>query len=119
MSEVADYLASLDDTATRAAVEHVYELARREVPDATEGRSYGMAALRYRGRPLVASVATKNHLSVFPFSPPVVDAVASELEGFDMSKGTIRFTTASPIPDGVLKRIVTLRRDEIDAALDR
>ena len=119
MSEVADYLASIEDAQARTAIEHVYEVARRQVPGATEGRSYGLAALRYRGRPLVAATVAKDHLSVFPFSPPVVEAVAGDLDGFDLSKGTIRFTIDSAIPDAVLERIVGLRRDEIDAALDR
>jgi hypothetical protein len=36
-----------------------------------------------------------------------------------MSKGTIRFSAESPIPDQTLTRVVTLRRDEIDATARR
>jgi len=58
-------------------------------------------------------VAAAKHLSVFPFSPAVIDAVASRLEGYSLSKGTIRFTPDHPLPDDVLEDIVRLRRAEI------
>jgi uncharacterized protein YdhG (YjbR/CyaY superfamily) len=48
-----------------------------------------------------------------------VDAVSSELGGYSFSKGTIRFTADHPLPDGLVDRIVALRRDEIDAASAR
>jgi len=43
-------------------------------PSATEGVSYGMPALRYRGRPLVAVATTKTGYSLYPFSPAEIDA---------------------------------------------
>jgi uncharacterized protein YdhG (YjbR/CyaY superfamily) len=38
---------------------------------------YGMAALKYRQKPLLGFVAAKHHLSIFPFSPRVADAGAT------------------------------------------
>jgi uncharacterized protein YdhG (YjbR/CyaY superfamily) len=61
----------------------------------------------------LAGLGPAQHLSVFPFSPAVVEAVAADLEGFSLSKGTIRFTVDRPIPDGVLERVVRLRRAEL------
>ncbi len=72
-----------------------------------------MAALRYRGKPLLGFLAAKQHLSIFPFSTEVVDGVRDRLLGFDLSKGTIRFTVESPVPDDVLRDIVRLRAQEI------
>jgi uncharacterized protein YdhG (YjbR/CyaY superfamily) len=112
MSEVDDYLAGLAD-GPRAALERVRNLALAEVPEAEQGRSYGMPALKYRGRPLIGFVAAKDHLSVFPFSPTVVDAVRADLTGYSLSKGTIRFTVGTPIPDPVLRELVRLRVAEI------
>ena len=118
MGELTDYLAGLDEPA-RGILTRIVDRVRELVPDAEEGSSYGMAALRYRGRPLFAAVETKAHLSVFPFSPAVVDGVAPLLEGYSLSKGTIRFTPELPLPPQVLDRMVELRRAEIDAALSR
>jgi uncharacterized protein YdhG (YjbR/CyaY superfamily) len=43
----------------------------------------------------------------------VVTAVAGDLAGFSLSKGTIRFTPERPVPDPVIERIVGLRLAEI------
>ena len=113
MGAVSDYLATLDP-ADRAAFTRVRDLALTEAPEATEGTSYGMAALLLGGRPLLGMRAAKGHLSVFPFSPEVVAAVAGRLAGAALSKGTVRFTAADPLPEDVLRDLVRLRRAEIE-----
>lgn len=118
MGEFTEYIASLDG-ATQDAVEHVRVRALLLVPDAEEGVSYGMAALRYRGSPLVAARATTQHIGLYPFSPPAIEALAPDLAGFSTSKGTVRFTPERPLPDDVLDRIILFRRDEIDAMRTR
>ena len=114
MGTTGDYLAGLAPE-QRAALQRVVDVAVRAAPDAEEGTSYGMPALRLGGRPLLGFTAAAKHLSVFPFSPAVVEAVAADLEGFSLSKGTIRFTVDRPVPDAVVERLVHLRRAELDA----
>lgn len=109
---VDDYLGGLD-AADRAAFEHIRDLVLELVPDAEQGTSYGMAALRYRQKPLLGFRAGKQHLSIFPFSSDVVDAVSERLTDHELSKGTVRFTAAEPLPDEVVRNIVRLRVDEI------
>ncbi|MFD7312173.1 iron chaperone [Promicromonospora sp. NPDC059942] len=118
MGEFTEYIAGLDGPA-KDAVEHVRARALELVPDAEEGMSYGMAALRYRGSPLVSARATAKHIGLYPFSPPAIDALAPDLTGFSTSKGTVRFTPDQPLPDDVLDRLVLFRRDEIDAMRSR
>jgi uncharacterized protein YdhG (YjbR/CyaY superfamily) len=118
MGDVTDYIATLDG-AERAAVEHVIARARHLVPDADEGRSYAMPALRYRGSPLLSVQATKTHIGLYPFSPAAIDSLAADLSAFDRSKGTVRFQPDHPLPDDVLDRLVLARRDEIDAKARR
>ncbi len=104
---------SLDVPAKRdwgPSTKHVIDVARAVVPEAVEGMSYGMPALKFEGKPLVGVVRAAKH--VFPFSPAVIDAVASRLEGYSLSKGTIRLPE-HPLPDDVLEDIVRLRRAEI------
>ncbi|UZX02115.1 DUF1801 domain-containing protein [Arthrobacter sp. CDRTa11] len=112
MGSVDDSLVDLPPS-ERACLQHVIEVARAEAPEAVDGVSYGMPALKLDGKPLLGVVAAAKHLSVFPFSPEVVDAVASRLEGFSLSKGTIRFTPDHPLPDDVVEELVRLRRAEI------
>jgi uncharacterized protein YdhG (YjbR/CyaY superfamily) len=115
MGVFTDLIAQTDGE-TRAALQEVLDRALAVAPDAVEDLSYGTPALRYRGRPLVGVRVSANHLSLFPFSPDVVTAVAPELAGFALSKGTIRFTPARPIPGATLDRIISLRHAEIEAA---
>jgi uncharacterized protein YdhG (YjbR/CyaY superfamily) len=112
VSAIDDYLATLSEP-ERAALEHVREVVSREVPDAEESKSYGMPAFRSAGRPLIGFRAARGHLSVFPFSPEAIEAVKERLAGFDLSKGTIRFTPDQPIPDDVLVDLVRARVGEI------
>ena len=110
---VDDYFKSLDPD-TRAAFERIRSLALDIVPDAEQGTSYGMAALKYKGKPLLGFAAAKRHLSIFPFSPPVIDEVRDRLSGFELSKGTIRFAVDKPLADDVIRDVVMLRAAEID-----
>jgi uncharacterized protein YdhG (YjbR/CyaY superfamily) len=112
VSAVDEYLNGVDRP-RREALEHLCRLVKSEVPDAEEGTSYGMPAFKYKKRPLVGFISAKNHLSLFPFSPHIVDGLRDRLEGFELSKGTIRFSADRPIPDDVVRDIVRLRVDEI------
>jgi uncharacterized protein YdhG (YjbR/CyaY superfamily) len=85
------------------------------VPEAEEGSSYGMPALRFAGRPLLGFTVSKQHLSLHPFSPEVVAAMTDELAGFSLSKGTIRFTPDTPLPEQVIEHMLRLRIAEISA----
>jgi uncharacterized protein YdhG (YjbR/CyaY superfamily) len=112
MSVVDEYFSGLDEAA-RAAFEHVRRLAMTLAPDAEDGTSYGMAALRYRGKPLLGFRESTGHLGVYPFSPQAIDAVRARLPGFRLSKGTIRFTATTPLPDDVVLDLVRHRMAEI------
>ncbi|MCU1519344.1 MAG: hypothetical protein JWQ75_4065 [Pseudarthrobacter sp.] len=112
MGTVDDSLADVPEPG-RSSLQHVIGIARAVVPDAEEGMSYGMPALKVGGKPLIGVVAAVKHLSIFPFSPAVIDAVAHRLKGYSLSKGTIRFTVDRPVPDDVVEDIVRLRLAEI------
>ena len=107
-----DYLNSLPP-AQKAALARVRAVVKDVVPEAEEGVSYGAPAFRYAGRPLLGFRAAKKHLSVFPFSPAAIEAVKDRLVGFDLSKGTIRFSPDDPMPEDVLADLVRARKQEI------
>jgi uncharacterized protein YdhG (YjbR/CyaY superfamily) len=109
---VDDYFTTVD-ALTRAEFQRVRRLVLSVAPDAEQATRYGMAALRWSGKPLIGFRAASRHLSIFPFSPAVVDAVRDRLQGFELSKGTIRFTESEPLPDDVVLDIVRLRVEEI------
>jgi len=113
MGTVDDYLAELEPE-DRAAIERVYAIAREEVPDAEQGKGYGMPALVYGGKSLIAVMRAQKHIGVYPFSPDAISAAAELLEGFDRDKGTVRFRPETPLPDAAIRAMVRFRRAQID-----
>jgi uncharacterized protein YdhG (YjbR/CyaY superfamily) len=113
VSDIDAYLAGLPD-GQRMALEHLRGVIAGAAPTAVEGRSYGMPAFRYRGRPLVGFQAARDHLGFYPMSPALIAAHAAELGGFSTSKGTIRFTPTAPLPDDLVVAIVRERLEELD-----
>ncbi len=113
--EVEAILVGLPDD-QRAALEHLRRTIAAVAPDATDGISYGAAAFRYRGRPLVAYGAAKRHCALYVMAPDVIDAHRDRLVGFDVSKGTIRFEPDRPLPDDLVESIIRARVAQTDAA---
>ena len=116
MGTVDDYLDELEPD-DRAAIDRVYALARGEVPDAEQGKGYGMPALVYRGKPLISVMRAKKHIGIYPFSPDAVSAVAADVQAVaesGLDKGTIRFQPEHPLPDDVVLALVRVRREQID-----
>ena len=98
----------------RSALSQMREVIRSVVPrDSTEVISYKMPALR-RGRILVWYAAFANHVSLFP-GGSVLKTFGSDLAKFKTSKGTIQFPLDSPLPIGLIKRIVKARVAEVAA----
>jgi uncharacterized protein YdhG (YjbR/CyaY superfamily) len=109
---ITEYIAELPAD-QGAAFERICSIVRDAVPDAEEGKSYGMPAFRWKGRPLLGFRAFRKHLSVTAFSAEVIAAVKTELPGFDVSKGMVRFTPEQPIPEGILREMLRLRLTEL------
>ena len=105
--KVEDYINNLPD-AHRIALTKLRTLIHSIVPDAQEVISYGMPAFKYHGI-LVCYAAFKNHLSFFPANGQLIDELKEELEGFEISKGTIRFTPTKSIPIALIRKIVRTR----------
>jgi uncharacterized protein YdhG (YjbR/CyaY superfamily) len=114
MSSFDEYLATIPEP-QQAELQRIRRLVRRTVPEAEEGTSYGMPAFRYKQRPLLGFKASKNHLSVFPFSPEAIEAARDSLTGFDLAKGTVRFTPEQPLPEPALEQLLRHRMSEIES----
>ena len=109
VASVDDYLAGAPE-AQRVALKRLRATIRKAAPDATERMAYGMAGYKYRGRPLVHFAYWKDHLALYGS----FDAHASELEAYDLDKGTIRFSADKPLPDRLVAQIVKARVEEIE-----
>jgi len=105
---IDEYLAGLSDD-KRAALENLRKTIRAAAPKAEECISYGLAAFRLGGRPLVAFGATANHCAFYPMSSSTVEAHTDELKNYDTSKGTIRFQADKPLPVALVRKLVRAR----------
>ncbi len=98
----------------RAALQDLRETIATTAPDAVEAMSYGAPAFRYLDHPLVSYAAAKAHCAFYVMSPEVIVAHEADLQGFDTSKGTIRFTPDKPLPTELVTKIVRARMAESD-----
>ena len=112
------------DPADREVIAHVYAVAGEGI-ETQQGTSYGMPALLYKGKALIAVMRTKKHIGVYPFSGRVPEVVAAALtagegDALEFDKGTIRFQPERPLTDDTIRAIVSARVAEIeDPALRR
>lgn len=114
MGEVTDYYATLP-IEVRELFDCIRLRAIELVPELEEGRSYGMPTLLYHGKGLLSTMQTKTHLALYPHSSEVVTRVADRLTGYSLSRGTIRFSVAKPLPDDVVDDVIRLRAQELGA----
>ena len=97
LTDVDGYLSALPDDA-RATLEELRRMIKAVAPDAVESISYGMPAFKHQGRPLVYFAAAKNHCALY-----------------GTSKGTIRFPPGEPLPEELVKTLVSARIAAVEA----
>ena len=59
-------------------------------------------------RRAIKAAAAKNHCSFYPGAAPIAQH-AADLEGYETSKGTIRFPPDEPLPATLVKKLVRAR----------
>jgi uncharacterized protein YdhG (YjbR/CyaY superfamily) len=108
---VDEYLAGIPEPA-RSTLNRIRAVIRSAVPrEATEAISYGIPAFKYKGV-LLWFAAFSNHCSLFPTSS-VIKALKNELQGYEISKGTIHFPVDEPLPVALVKKLVKARMAEM------
>ena len=108
ITTIDEYLASVSAN-KRKALEKLRKTVKASAPGAEECISYGLAAFRLDGKPLVAFGATDKHCAFYPMSSATVKTYEKELAGFETSKGTIRFQADKPLPVALVRRLIKTR----------
>lgn len=115
-TQVRAYFATQPPVARRA-LRRLRDAIRAAAPGAVEGFSYRMPVFRYEGRPLVWYAAFKAHCSLFPMTPEIRRVLGRALDGYETSKGTVRFPLTPLPPVALVKRLVKARLGELRATL--
>jgi uncharacterized protein YdhG (YjbR/CyaY superfamily) len=77
--------------------------------DAHEAVSYGMPAFIMGDKPVAGYAWAKRHCSYYPHSGAVLTELADLLDGYDWSKGTLRFAVDDPLPRELVARLVEVK----------
>ena len=94
-------------------LQRVRSAIRKAVPGLEEVISYQMPTYKLHGAPVIYFAGWKRHFSLYPANDRVVAAFADELSSYELSKGTIRFPLAEPVPVKLIQRITKFRAKEI------
>jgi len=106
--EVDQYLDSLPEP-KRTTLRQLRATILETLPDAEQVISYRLPAFRVRGKVIAGFGAFKNHLSYLPHSGSVFPALTTELAGYSMSTGALRFDIGTPLPRELVERLLAVR----------
>jgi uncharacterized protein YdhG (YjbR/CyaY superfamily) len=107
-ARVDEYLASLDEP-KRSTLAQVRKAILELVPDAEECISYGMPAYKLGGKTIAGFAAFKNHLSYLPHSGSVLDKLAGDLVGYQLTKGSLHFPVDEQLPRELVAKLLRTR----------
>ena len=79
------------------------------LPDAVEVISYGMPGFKVGRQVVVWMAAWKSHCSLYPLTDTFLRDHADDLRGFTITKGSVHFTPAAPLPEAVVEALVRAR----------
>ena len=99
---IDEYIASQDES-VRPKLTELRTIIRTALPDAQERISWSMPTY-WKGRNLIHFAASKKHIGLYP-GDEAVAKFAADLEGFSVSKGTIRLPYDKDLPAELITRI--------------
>jgi uncharacterized protein YdhG (YjbR/CyaY superfamily) len=106
------YIAELDEP-KRSTLTAMRDLLDELLPEAEHAMSYGVPAFKIGGKAIAGLAAQKDHLSYLPHSGDVIASLGTALDGYETTKGTVKFAIDTPLPRDVVATLVAARRREL------
>jgi uncharacterized protein YdhG (YjbR/CyaY superfamily) len=105
-----NYLSRIDPQFKPTLIE-LHALIKSIVPEAEESLSYMVHCFKYIYM-LVGIGVTKDYISLYTMSPPLVKQMKNELSGCKVSGTTLHFKPGEPLPAALITRIVLARKQQ-------
>ena len=112
---VDEYIASQPE-AVQNVLERVRSTICKAVPGTEEVISYQIPTYKMNGRPVLHFAGWRQHYSLYPSNDRLVAAFKDALAPYEVNKGTIRFPLDAPLPETLVKTLVSERIAAIEAA---
>lgn len=103
-TSVDDYITTFPEE-VQEKLQTTRETIRKVIPDAVEAISYGIPVFKLNDKYVVYLSAWKHHLSLYPI--PDDPKLQKELEPYEAGKGTLRFPFDQPVPQSLVKKVVS------------
>lgn len=105
-SSIEEYIANSPEE-VRPILSEMRAFIKSLVPEAGEKIAYGIPTFTLNGN-LVHFAGYKHHIGFYPGASGV-ENFKNELDGYQLSRGTIQFPLDKPIPYDLIRRIVEFR----------
>lgn len=110
---VDDYIKAAP-VASQVLLKQMRQLIKINAPKAEESVSYGMAAYKYLGKPLVYFAGYENHIGFYS-TPTGHEAFKKELSVYKTGKGSVQFPVTERLPVKLIEKIIQFRVKENEA----
>ncbi len=107
MTVIDDYIKKFTPD-QRKELERIREIAKKIVPEAQETIGYSMPTLKYKGKAFLGFDVHTKHIGIYPYGGEEIEKLKDKIP-YGYSSGAIRVPFDNPIPEDLLKEIITLR----------
>jgi len=108
LTVIDDFLAGVAEP-QRSVLLELRKIILEFIPEAEECIAYNIPCFKVNGKGIAGFDAYKNHNSYFPFSGQVFKAMPDELESYELTKGSLHFSTDKCLPRELVKRLIEVR----------
>jgi uncharacterized protein YdhG (YjbR/CyaY superfamily) len=83
------------------------QIVLKVLPNATEVISYGIPTFKVDGKSVVGIGGWNDFVSLYPYGSELIVKFKDDLAPYKTSKGAIQFSLIDPLPEGIIKKIIT------------